>query len=183
MVCFSCLRLQTLIAGLGRCRLLVEQIQSKHIPNGHVIFLSRNPRHVPSLRRKTGKNIRSIPITCTSLKTRTIPGWQRKGSADETDGTSANCRAQGRSKRCLPLDGISGHWKQFLRTWTSPVGSVPGPQEYATGVESCLVSFQLDQEGVRASTADTGNAFPATKTGSQLTGILKFNKIASETPF
>lgn len=43
MGCFSCLRLQTLIAGLGQCRLLVEQTQNKHISNGHVIFLSKKP--------------------------------------------------------------------------------------------------------------------------------------------
>lgn len=58
-------------------------------PNGHVIFLSRNLRHVLNLRRKMGKNIRSIPITCTSLKTRDTPRtaeervcrWNRRNQA------------------------------------------------------------------------------------------------------
>jgi hypothetical protein len=40
---FSCLGLQTLIAGLGQCWLLVEQTENKHSPKGHIIFLSRNP--------------------------------------------------------------------------------------------------------------------------------------------
>ena len=141
MGCFSCLRLQSLIAGLGQCRLLVEQTQNKHIPKVMLFFFQRTLRGIVSLRRNSGRKTRSIPFKCTSLKARDNARMveergklTNKVSEDEADGSKQISTHQVGLHAACPRWHLRALWNNSsrLRDQSLKVMSWP-PESYNSG--------------------------------------------------
>lgn len=82
-----------------------------------LFFFQGTLRHTVSLRRKMGKNTKSIFINIQAWNPETIPGCRRKEASRLIRvcrwnmEASTHCSAPGRSKCCVSLAGIFRHWE------------------------------------------------------------------------